>query len=153
VLGLSAVLTQSATGSVDGEGDEATFADDLRDLFGIDGTGITVNAVTPSSTGTPMVTTALDDLAAQGEKGRKRAESLRARMQTPEQVAVVIASLCLPAAAHINGQVFLVAHNKVGLFQPLTITQEVEREEAWTPDGLCAALAALELHALTDAYG
>jgi len=119
----------------------------------VDGTGITVNAVNPASTGTPMVTAALDELAARGEKGRQRAERLRARMQSPEQVAVVIASLCLPAADHINGQVFLVARNKVGLFQPLTITQEVEREEAWTPDALCAALAELEPHALTDAYG
>jgi len=118
----------------------------------VEGSGITVNAVNPSSTGTPMVTAALDKLAAMGEPGRQRAESLLAQMQQPEQVAVVIASLCLSAAAHINGQVFLVEHERVGLFQPLTITQQVERDERWTPDALCEALGKLELHGLADAY-
>ncbi len=118
----------------------------------VDGSGITVNGVNPSSTGTPMVTAALDRLGAMGEGGRKRAESLRAQMQSPEQVAVVIASLCLPGAAHINGQIFLVEHNRIGLFQPLTITQDVERADPWTPDALCEALGKLELHGLADAY-
>jgi NAD(P)-dependent dehydrogenase (short-subunit alcohol dehydrogenase family) len=117
------------------------------------GSGITVNAVNPASTETPMVTAAVDRLAAMGETGRRRAETLRAQMQQPEQVAVAIASLCLPGAAHINGQVFLVEHNRIGLFQPLTITQRVERAEAWTPDALCEALGKLELHGLADAYG
>jgi 3-oxoacyl-[acyl-carrier protein] reductase len=117
------------------------------------GTGITVNGVNPSSTGTPMVTKALEKLGAMGDQGRKRAESLLAQMQTAEQVAVVIASLCLPGAAEINGQLFLVEHNKVGLFQPLTITQDVDRDTAWTPGDLCEALGKLELHDLTDAYG
>jgi NAD(P)-dependent dehydrogenase (short-subunit alcohol dehydrogenase family) len=121
-----------------------------RDL---DGSGITVNAVNPASTATPMVAAALDELGAMGEQGRKRAESLRARMQRPEQVAVVIASLCLPGAAHINGQIFLVEQNRIGLFQPLETTQGVDRVEPWTPDALCEALGKLELHGLTDAYG
>jgi hypothetical protein len=73
-------------------------------------------------------------------------------MQTPEHVAVVIASLCLPAAAGVNGQIFLIEHNRVGLFQPLTVTQQVEREEPWTPDALCEALANLSLPDLADAY-
>jgi len=116
------------------------------------GSGITVNAVNPSSTATPMVAEALEKLAAMGEKGERRAESLRAKMQTPEQVAVVIAGLCLPGAAHINGQIFLVEHDKVGLFQPLTVTQDVERDGPWTPEALCEALGKLELHGLADAY-
>ncbi|MEN8161327.1 MAG: SDR family oxidoreductase, partial [Myxococcota bacterium] len=116
------------------------------------GSGITVNAVNPASTATPMVAEALKRLEAMGEEGRKRAASLLAQMQTPEQVAVVIASLCLPGAAHVNGQVFLVEHNRVGLFQPLTITQQVERAGPWTPDALCEALGTLELHDLADAY-
>jgi 3-oxoacyl-[acyl-carrier protein] reductase len=116
------------------------------------GSGITVNGLNPASTGTPMVTAALDKLGAMGEQGRKRAERLLGQMQRPEQVAVVIASLCLPGAAHINGQIFLVEHEKIGLFQPLTITQEVERDEPWTPDALCEALGNLELHGLADAY-
>lgn len=119
----------------------------------VDGSGITVNGVNPSSTETPMVSAALDRLAAMGEEGRRRGENLRAKMQSPEQVAVVIASLCLPAAERINGQIFLVEHDKVGLFQPLTITQEVERGGPWTPETLCEALGKLELHGLADAYG
>ncbi len=118
----------------------------------VDGSGITVNAVNPASTATPMVAEALKRLEAMGEEGRKRAASLLAQMQTPEHVAVVIASLCLPAAAGINGQIFLVEHNRVGLFQPLTVTQRVERDEPWTPDALCEALGKLELHGLADAY-
>jgi NAD(P)-dependent dehydrogenase (short-subunit alcohol dehydrogenase family) len=120
-----------------------------RDVIG---SGITVNAVNPASTGTPMVAAALERLGAMGEEGRKRAESLLAQMQTPEHVAVVIASLCLPAAAHVNGQIFLVEHNRIGLFQPLTITQQVEREEPWTPGALCAELGKLSLPDLADAY-
>ena len=42
--------------------------------------------------------------------------------------------------------------DRIGLFQPLTITQGVERAEPWTPAALCDALAKLELHALADAY-
>jgi NAD(P)-dependent dehydrogenase (short-subunit alcohol dehydrogenase family) len=118
----------------------------------VEGSGITVNGVNPSSTDTPMVSAALENLAAMGEGGRKRAESLRAQMQRPEQVAVAIASLCLPGAAHINGQIFLVEHNRIGLFQPLSITQAVERGEPWTPAELCETLGKLELHALADAY-
>lgn len=118
----------------------------------LDGSGITVNGVNPASTDTPMVAGALANLAAMGEEGRKRAESLRAQMQKPEQVAVAIASLCLPGAAQINGQIFLVEHNRIGLFQPLMITQDVERGEPWTPAALCEALGKLELHGLADAY-
>jgi hypothetical protein len=100
-----------------------------------------------------MVTAAVDRLAAMGETGRRRAETLRAQMQKPEQVAVAIASLCLPGAAHVNGQIFLVERNRIGLFQPLTVTQEVERDEPWTPEALCEALGGLALHDLADAYG
>src|SRR5262245_28493284 len=118
----------------------------------VSGSGITVNAINPSSTETPMVARALENLSSMGEGGRKRADSLRAQMQKPEQVAVAIASLCLPAAAHINGQFFLVEHNRIGLFQPLTITQAVDRGEPWTASALCEALGKLQLHGLTDAY-
>ena len=74
-------------------------------------------------------------------------------MQDPERVGVVIASLCLPGAAAINGQIFLVEHNRIGLFQPLRPTQAVDRPEPWTAPELCEALAGLELHGLADAYG
>ena len=118
----------------------------------LDGSGITVNGINPSSTETPMVAKALENLTAMGDAGRKRAESLRAQMQKPEQVAVAIASLCLPGAAHINGQIFLVEHNRIGLFQPLTVTQAVERGEPWTAAELCEKLGKLQLHGLADAY-
>jgi len=117
------------------------------------GSGITVNGVNPASTSTPMVKAALSKLDAMGEAGQRRARSLEAQMQSPDQVAVVIASLCLPGAEHINGQIFLVERNRVGLFQPLTITQHVDAEEAWAPSALCDALGALDLHGLDDAYG
>jgi len=119
----------------------------------VEGSGITVNGVNPASTETAMVTAAIERLAAMGQEGRQRADRLLAQMQKPERVAVVIASLCLPGAAHINGQIFLVEHNRIGLFQPLTITQNVERDEPWTPDALCEALGKLDLHALADVYG
>ncbi|MEE2665613.1 MAG: SDR family NAD(P)-dependent oxidoreductase [Myxococcota bacterium] len=120
-----------------------------RDL---DGTGITVNAVNPASTSTPMVAAAMASLDEMGEEGRKRSASLRAQMQTPEHVAVMIASLCLPAAANITGQIFLVEHTRIGLFQPLTVTQDVDRNEPWTPEALCEVLGKFELHGLDDAY-
>jgi len=120
-----------------------------RDL---EGSGITVNAVNPASTSTPMVQAAMASLDEMGEEGRKRSASLRAQMQTPDHVAVVIASLCLPAAAHITGQIFLVEHTRIGLFQPLTVTQDVDRNEPWTPDALCDVLGKFELHGLDDAY-
>ena len=120
-----------------------------RDL---EGSGITVNAVNPASTSTPMVQAAMASLDEMGEEGRKRSASLRAQMQTPDHVAVVIASLCLPAAAHITGQIFLVEHSRSGLFQPLTVTQDVDRNEPWTPDALCDVLGKFELHGLDDAY-
>ena len=120
-----------------------------RDL---EGSGITVNAVNPSSTNTPMVSGALEALDAMGEEGQSRAASLRDQMQTPGHVAVAIAALCTPAAAHINGQIFYVEHNRVGLFQPLTVTQDIARDEPWTPDELCEAIGKFELHDLADAY-
>ena len=116
------------------------------------GSGVTVNAVNPSSTGTQMVTGAIDRLSEMGEAGRKRAESLRAQMQSPDHVAVAIASLCLPEAGDINGQFFLVEHDRVGLFQPLTVSQSVERSGGWEADDLCRALGELDLYGLEDAY-
>jgi len=67
VLGLSAVLTQMATGSIDGEGDEATFADDLRELFGIDGTGVTVGIISDSFDTSPTAATSQADDVASGD--------------------------------------------------------------------------------------
>ena len=117
------------------------------------GHGITVNAVCPASTRTQMVTGAIDRLRERGGEAGKRADNLLAQMQTPEEVARPIAALCTDAAGAISGETFLIEHDRIGLFQPLTITQSVECQPEWGATELAEALAALELHPLSDAYG
>lgn len=115
--------------------------------------GITVNAVNPASTETRMVTQATDRMQQGDEAMQARAAAMLAAAQTPEQVAVVIAWLCTPAAADVNGQVFLVSQNDVGLFQPLTVTQSVERDDDWSVADLGDALGAFRFHSLDQPYG
>jgi NAD(P)-dependent dehydrogenase (short-subunit alcohol dehydrogenase family) len=115
--------------------------------------GVTVNGVCPASTRTTMVESAILNLRNQGPEMQQRADSLLAQMQTPEEVARPIAALCTEAAGAINGQIFLVEHDRVGLFQPLTVTQRVESESSWSAGELAAQLASLDLHDLADAYG
>lgn len=115
--------------------------------------GITVNAVNPASTETRMVTQATDRMQQGDEAMQARAAAMLAAAQTPEQVAVVIAWLCTPAAAAVNGQVFLVSQNEVGLFQPLTVTQSVERDDDWSVADLGDALGAFRFHSLDQPYG
>ena len=114
--------------------------------------GITVNAVNPSSTRTRMVTQATDRMQSGDEATQARVKGLLAAMQEPERVAVLIGHLCTPAAEHINGQFFLVRQNHIGLFQPLTVTQSIDREEPWNVDALGEALAGLKFHPLDDPY-
>jgi len=114
--------------------------------------GITVNAVNPSSTATPMVLSAIETLEQRDEEGRQRAANLRSAMQAPEQVAVVVAFLATPRAGAITGQVFLAEGNRIGVFQPLTVTQEVERQDSWTVDELGDALVELEYTRGLDPY-
>ena len=73
-------------------------------------------------------------------------------MQPPEKVARPIAALCTEAAAPISGETFLIEHERIGLFQPLTITQHVECRPDWSASDLARAIAGLELHPLSDAY-
>ncbi|MEZ5165025.1 MAG: SDR family NAD(P)-dependent oxidoreductase [Acidimicrobiales bacterium] len=115
--------------------------------------GITVNAVNPASTETRMVTQATDRMRQGDAAMQARADQMLAAAQKPEQVAVLIAWLCTPAAAAVNGQVFLVSKNQVGLFQPLTITQSVDRDEPWSVDELGDALGTFELHPIDQPYG
>lgn len=115
--------------------------------------GITVNGVCPSSTRTTMVESAIAELRESGGEGRSRADSLLSQMQSPESVARSIAALCTEEAATVNGQIFLLSHDEIGLFQPLTVTQSVTRKESWTASELARAIAALDLHDLADAYG
>ena len=77
---------------------------------------------------------------------------LRAALQQPEQVAVVIAALCSEEAGHINGQVFMVERDRVGLFQPLTVVQSFERGDDATVADMATGLAKLEIPDLTDPY-
>jgi NAD(P)-dependent dehydrogenase (short-subunit alcohol dehydrogenase family) len=114
--------------------------------------GITVNAVNPASTETRMVTQATDRMQGADEATRARIKGLLAAMQKPERVAVLIGTLCTEAAADINGQIFLVQKNHIGLFQPLTVTQSIDREQEWTAADLGEALAGLKFHPLDDPY-
>ncbi|MBW2270392.1 MAG: SDR family NAD(P)-dependent oxidoreductase [Deltaproteobacteria bacterium] len=120
-----------------------------RDLAG---SGVTVNAVNPSATETRMVTTAIDQLGSQGEAGARRASGLRQALQAPERVAALITALCLDAAGSANGQTFYIDKDRVGLFQPLELTQlEAVSTDAGAAD-LVQALARLEPHALGAIY-
>ena len=114
--------------------------------------GITVNAVNPASTETRMVTQATDKLQQGDAKMQAQAAALLASIQKPEHVAVLIAWLCTPAAAEVNGQVFLAHQDHIGLFQPLTVTQRIDREDAWTVADLVAALDGLAYHPLDTPY-
>ena len=114
--------------------------------------GITVNGVCPSSTRTEMVESAIETLRQGDAAAQARADSLLSQMQTPDQVARPIVALCTEAAGAVNGQVFLLEHGRVGLFQPLTVTQHVTSESDWSASALGEAIASLELHGLSDAY-
>ncbi len=115
--------------------------------------GITVNAVNPSSTETRMVTTAVETFRAQGGEAAIRAENLMKAAQRPEDVAVLIASLCSEEAAGINGQIFFVAKSEIGLFQPLTLAQQKSKDGAWHVDELVDALGGFEPYPLESPYG
>ena len=114
--------------------------------------GITVNGICPSSTRTVMVESAMAQMREEGPEGRRRADNLLAQMQSPEGVALPIVALCTEEAASVNGQIFLIEHDQIGLFQPLTVTQRVTRKEDWSASDLARAIAGLELHGLADAY-
>jgi len=74
-------------------------------------TGVTVNAVCPGYTDTPLLDAAADKIAA--KTGRSTAEvrlelakgNAGGRLITPEEVARTVLRLCLPEGGSINGQV------------------------------------------------
>jgi len=114
--------------------------------------GITVNGVNPSSTDTRMVSEAIDKSLKEGGARAKMAEGLKAVLQTPQDVAVLIAALCSERAAGISGQFFFVRRTEVGLFAPLTLTQTMSRDEKWTSGELADAITKLEPFPLDTPY-
>jgi NAD(P)-dependent dehydrogenase (short-subunit alcohol dehydrogenase family) len=115
--------------------------------------GICVNAVNPSSTETRMVTTAVETFRKQGGDAAVRAENLMKAAQQPEDVAVLIASLCSEEIAGINGQVFIVAKGEIGLFQPISVGQSKSSGRGWSVDELVKALGDFEPYPLDTPYG
>ncbi len=79
------------------------------------GKGVTVNAVCPGYTETPLLEAAVDRISA--KTGRAAAEARaelakdnpHGRLITPEEVAQTVLWLCSPAAASVNGQAIVVA--------------------------------------------
>jgi NAD(P)-dependent dehydrogenase (short-subunit alcohol dehydrogenase family) len=114
--------------------------------------GITVNAVNPSSTETRMVTNAVEAGRKAGGDAAARAENLLKLAQKPEDVGVLIASLCSEEAAGINGQIFFVAKGEIGLFQPLSIGQKTTKEGSWAVDELVQALGKFQPYPLDVPY-
>ncbi|MAG30084.1 MAG: 3-hydroxyacyl-CoA dehydrogenase [Deltaproteobacteria bacterium] len=108
--------------------------------------GITVNAVNPAATETRMVATAIDSFRKQGGEGEKMAAGLQAALQPPENIAALITAVCLDAAGRLNGEIFYLEKDRVGLFDPLGIQQESTTEESWSIDALVTALAGFEPH-------
>jgi NAD(P)-dependent dehydrogenase (short-subunit alcohol dehydrogenase family) len=77
--------------------------------------GVTVNAVCPGYTETPLLDAAVDKISA--KTGRAAADARAAlakdnahgRLITPEEVAQTVLWLCSPAAASVNGQAIVIA--------------------------------------------
>lgn len=81
--------------------------------------GITVNAVCPGFTETPMLETSIDNIMT--KTGRSETETRAAllegnpqeRFVQPEEVAATVAWLCSPAASAVNGQAIAVAGGEI----------------------------------------
>jgi 3-hydroxybutyrate dehydrogenase len=77
--------------------------------------GVTVNAVCPGYTETPLLDGALDRIAAKTGRSREaaRAELTEAnpmgRIIRPEEVAASVAWLCLPQSGSVTGQTIIIA--------------------------------------------
>jgi NAD(P)-dependent dehydrogenase (short-subunit alcohol dehydrogenase family) len=82
-------------------------------------TGVTVNAVCPGYTDTPLLTTSVDTITAKTGRSAEDARALLAhdnahgRLIAPEEVAQTVLFLCAPAAASINGQAIAIAGGQV----------------------------------------
>lgn len=114
--------------------------------------GVTVNAVNPSATETRMVTSAVDAFRRQGGEAARRAESLVASLQSPDNVAALIAALCSDAATAVTGEVFFVRGDEIGVFEPLRTPRTTSRPGGWSVDELADAIPDLPLHPLDEPY-
>ncbi|MGL1833885.1 SDR family NAD(P)-dependent oxidoreductase [Rhodocyclaceae bacterium SMB388] len=81
--------------------------------------GITVNAVCPGYTDTPLLGDALDNIVAKTGRSEDEARTVLAasnpqgRLVSPEDVACTVAWLCLPGSEAIHGQAIPVAGGEV----------------------------------------
>ena len=81
--------------------------------------GITVNAVCPGYTDTPLLDEALDNIVARTGRSREQARQELAaanpqgHLVTPRQVANAVAWLCLPGSEAVHGQAIAVAGGEV----------------------------------------
>jgi NAD(P)-dependent dehydrogenase (short-subunit alcohol dehydrogenase family) len=114
--------------------------------------GITVNAVNPGSTGTRMVLGAVAKARAQGGEHAKRAARLEAALQTPEDVAALIAALATEESAHLNGQVLFVGKGEIGIFRPLGVEQTASVAGGSTVETVLKALGGLRPYPLDAPY-
>jgi NAD(P)-dependent dehydrogenase (short-subunit alcohol dehydrogenase family) len=82
-------------------------------------TGITVNAVCPGYTDTPMFERAIDNIVAKTKRSREEtrarlaASNPQGRLVTPDDVAKAVLWLASPAASSITGQAIVVAGGEV----------------------------------------
>ena len=114
--------------------------------------GITVNAVNPASTETRMVTEAIERFREQGGEALRAAENLEAQLQPPDAVARVIAYLCSPAAADVNGQVIFVRRDEIAIYRPPSLGEPLTRQGGWTLEALADAVPKLGLVPLDKPY-
>jgi len=108
--------------------------------------GITVNAVNPAATETRMVTTAIDSFRAQGGDAARMAAGLTQALQPPENIAALITALCLDGPGRFNGEIFYLEKDRIGLFDPLSFSQEAPGDGSWTIDSLVAAISGFQPH-------
>jgi NAD(P)-dependent dehydrogenase (short-subunit alcohol dehydrogenase family) len=83
------------------------------------GRGITVNAVCPGFTDTPLLAASAAAIAAQSRRSANDARKLLARdnahqrLITPDEVADAVLWLCSPGAASVSGQAVAIAGGQV----------------------------------------
>ena len=81
--------------------------------------GVTVNAVCPGYTDTPMLEGAIANIASKTRKSHDEAKASLAsanpmgRLVTPEEVATTVGWLCLPDSSAITGQAIAVAGGEI----------------------------------------